>query len=45
VADLQVQLAASQRENRHVREQRDILKKTLAILSEPSPNAMHGFTR
>ena len=45
VADLQAQLAASQRENRHLREQRDILKKTLAILSEPSPNAMNGFTR
>ena len=45
VADLQAQLATSQRENRHLREQRDILKKTLAILSEPSPNAMNGFTR
>jgi transposase-like protein len=45
VADLQAQLATSQRENHHLREQRDILKKTLAILSEPSPNAMNGFTR
>ena len=45
VAELQAQLAASQRENRHLREQWDILKKTLAILSEPSPNAMNGFTR
>jgi transposase-like protein len=45
VAELQTQLAASQRENRHLREQRDILKKTLAILSEPSPNAMNGFTQ
>ena len=27
VADLQAQLATSQRENRHLREQRDILKK------------------
>jgi transposase-like protein len=45
VADLQAQLATSQRENRHLREQRDILKKTLAILSEPSPNAMNGSTR
>jgi transposase-like protein len=45
VAELQTQLAASRRENRHLREQRDILKKTLAILSEPSPNAMNGFIR
>ena len=44
-ADLQAQLNAALRENRHLREQRDILKKTLAILSEPSPNAMNGFTR
>jgi hypothetical protein len=26
-------------------EQRDILKKTLGILSEPSGNATNGFTR
>jgi len=45
VADLQAQLATSQRENRHLREPRDILKKTLALLSEPAPNAMNGFTR
>ena len=44
-ADLQVQLDAALRENRHLREQRDILKKTLGILSEPSPNAMPGSTR
>ena len=44
-ADLQAQLNAALRENRHLREQRDILKKTLAILSEPAPNAMNGFTR
>ena len=44
-AELQAQLNAALRENRHLREQRDILKKTLAILSEPSPNAMNGFTR
>src|SRR6476646_8286011 len=35
VADLQGQLDAAQR---------DILKKTLGILSEPSPNAMNGST-
>ena len=45
VADLESQLEAALRENRHLREQRDILKKTLGILSEPSPNAMNGSTR
>lgn len=45
VADLQGQLDAAQRELRHVREQCTILKKTLGILSEPSPNGMHGSTR
>lgn len=45
VAELQSQLAVAQRENRHLREQCQILKKTLGILSEPSLNAMHGSTR
>ena len=45
VADLQGQLDAAQRELRHVREQCIILKKTLGILSEPSPNGMNGSTR
>ena len=45
LADLQSQLDAAWRENRHLREQRDILKKTLGILSEPSTNAMNGSTR
>jgi transposase len=45
VAELESQLEAAWRENRHLREQRDILKKTLGILSEPSPNAMNGSTR
>ena len=45
VADLQGQLDAAQRENRHLREQCTILKKTLGILSEPSPNGMNGSTR
>jgi len=45
VADLQGQLDAAQRELRHVREQCLILKKTLGILSEPSPNAMNEFAR
>jgi transposase-like protein len=44
-ADLQSQLDAALRENRHVREQCYILKKTLGILSEPSPNASNGSTR
>ena len=43
--DLQTQLDAALREVRHLREQRDILKKTLGILSEPSSNAMNGSTR
>lgn len=42
VADLQGQLAASQRENRHLREQCQILKKTLGILSEPPTSAING---
>jgi transposase-like protein len=42
--DLQARLDAALREVRHLREQRDILKKTLGILSEPSPNAMPGLT-
>jgi transposase-like protein len=45
VAELQGQLDAARREIRHLTEQRDILKKTLGILSEPSPNAMNGSTR
>ena len=44
-ADLQAQLDAALREVRHLREQRDILKKTLGILSDPSPNATNGSTR
>lgn len=45
VSELQARLDAVLRENRHLREQRDILKKTLGILSEPPPSASHGFTR
>ena len=45
IADLQSQLDAALRENRHLREQRDILKKTLGILSEPSTNATNGSPR
>ena len=43
--DLQSELDAARREIRHLHEQRDILKKTLGILSEPSRNATNGFTR
>lgn len=45
LSDLQAQLDEARRENRHLKEQRDILKKTLGILSEPSPSASNGFTR
>lgn len=44
-ANLQAQLDTALREVRHLREQRDILKKTLGILSEPSPSAMNGSPR
>jgi transposase-like protein len=45
LADVQGQLEAALRENRHLREQRDILKKTLGILSEPSSSVMNGSRR
>ena len=45
VADLQAQLDAAHRELARVREQRDILKKTLGILSDPLPNGTSGSTR
>ena len=41
---LQAQLDAALREVRHLREQRDILKKTLGILSEPSKIGIDGLT-
>jgi transposase-like protein len=44
-SDLQSQLEDALRENRHLREQRDILKKTLGILSEPSPSGLKGLMR
>ena len=44
-SDLQSQLDEARRENRHLREQRDILKKTLGILSEPPSSASNGCTR
>ena len=44
VADLQAQLDAARREIRHLHQQRDILKKTLGIFSEPPNSATHGLT-
>ena len=44
-SDLQARLDAALRELRHLREQRDILKKTLGILSEPQSNVTNGLTR
>jgi transposase-like protein len=45
LAEAMARIEADQREIRHLREQRDILKKTLGILSEPSPNATNGSPR
>lgn len=44
-ADLQARLDQALSENRRLREQRDILKKTLGILSEPPPHVLPGSTR
>ena len=38
------ELAALRRENAILREQRDILKKTLGIISEPAKNVSNGST-
>jgi transposase len=43
-AQLEAELAAAQREIRHLREQRDILKKTLGIVSQPLPGDTNSFT-
>ena len=45
LAQAQAQLEAARREIRHLKEQRDIFKKTLGILSEPPANATNGSTR
>lgn len=45
LVEAQARLEAAEREIRHLREQRDILKKTLGILSEPPLNATNGSTR
>ena len=44
-ADLQSRLDAAERELARVREQRDILKKTLGILSEPLASVLNGSPR
>jgi transposase len=45
LAGLQSRLDVAERELARVREQRDILKKTLGILSEPLASALNGSTR
>jgi len=40
----ETELAALRRENAYLRQQRDILKKTLGILSEPPHSATNGST-
>ena len=43
--DLDAENAALRRELARVREQRDILKKTLGIISEPTGNGTNGSQR
>jgi transposase-like protein len=43
--DVQAEVVALRRENTLLRQQRDILKKTLGIISEPLKNASNGSTR
>jgi transposase len=42
---VELENVALRRENEHLRVQRDILKKTLGILSETPANALNGLTR
>ena len=44
LADLETELTALRRENAMLRQQRDILKKTLGILSESPSSATNGST-
>ena len=44
-SDLAAENAALRRENERLRQQRDILKKTLGILSEPPNNATTASTK
>lgn len=41
--ELALEVQRLQRENERLRTQRDILKKTLGILSEPPTSGMNGF--
>src|SRR5206468_2374352 len=41
-SQMENELVALRQENAHLRQQRDILKKTLGILSEPPKNASNG---
>jgi transposase len=43
-SQLESEVAALRRENALLRQQRDVLKKTLGILSEPPSNASNGST-
>ena len=42
--ELESEIAQLRRDNESLRQQRDILKKTLGILSEPPSNATNGST-
>jgi hypothetical protein len=42
---LEAEITRLRRENDYLRQQRDILKKTLGILSEVPTNAISGLTR
>jgi hypothetical protein len=41
---LEMEITSLRRENDYLRQQRDILEKTLGILSEPPTNAFSGST-
>jgi transposase len=43
-SQMESELAALRRENAHLRQRCDILKKTLGILSEPQSSASNGLT-
>lgn len=45
VEQLEAELRAIRAELERTRQQRDILKKTLGIVCEPSPSATHGLPR
>ena len=42
---LEAEITGLRRENEYLRQQRDILKKTLGILSEPPTSGFNGLTR